>query len=59
MNVGEWLAQYMPNRPSTSYRRPSDNEDMIEVAPYQYVNRKAYDFFGLGPKLKDRSNGNP
>lgn len=47
MNVGEWLAQYMPNRRPTVYRRPSDNEDMVEIEPCCFVNRKAYDF-GLG-----------
>jgi hypothetical protein len=43
MNVGEWLAQYMPHRPPTTYRRPHDNEDMVEVAACCYLNRTAYD----------------
>jgi len=43
MNVGEWLAQYMPKRLPSVYRRPHDNEDMIEIAPGCYLNRTAYD----------------
>lgn len=63
MNVGEWLAMQAaaliglggsvsPNKPLVvAYKR--NDEDMIEIAPQCYVNRKAFEF-GLG-KAKPRS----
>lgn len=43
MNVGEWLAKFKPQREPSSYKRPHDNMDMIEIAPECYLNQVAYE----------------
>lgn len=44
MNVGEWLALQAQNVVGyVSRPYPKEDDDMVEIAPYCYLNRAAYD----------------